>query len=713
MTLQPGAILNERYRILSILGQGGMGSVYRAMDLNLSVEVAVKENLYLSEEFTRQFKREAAILASLRHPNLPKVTDHFELPNQGQYLVMEYITGEDLRERMDREGLIPDEDVIRIGAAVCDALTYLHTRNPAVIHRDIKPGNVRIADDGHVLLVDFGLAKIHLGGKHETTTGARAMTPGYSPPEQYGSARTDPRSDIYSLGATLYSALSGAAPEDSLVRATDFTKLTSIRSHNSKVSKKLAEVIERSLELKPDSRYQTAEDMKAALIGVIGLKAASKPITHQGATFSAGLNRMAQEDLKQAISNYSQPFPTKKPRFLPAIIISTIVVLGVVAATTFFALQGKGQAATGLTSIPVIQSTSTLVLDTPVPTQMIIEQVTFPSPKTTPVGISTVEMISRTPIIITPSNDVGPTIFASTPTPLSAVNSPDLSAIRGEIAFTSIRTGAPQIWIMDIESQVMKQITNLKEGACQPDWSPDGLKIVFVSPCMKRDTRYPKSSLFVINRDGSELSSLEAGFGGNYDPAWSPDGMMIAYTKEIQGFTQVYIYNLLNGKISAAVSDSTPSMQPSWAADGYNLAHLRTKYSDQIWISNLISGTDFQLTRSKNLDNSYITWFADGSSLIYTQSSRDEFNPRLMAIIYQTDGKAEEYKFPPGNHPIPSPAGDAEVSPDGNWVIFESWPDGKNHDIYVMSLSGEMVKRMTVDAGIDFQPAWNPAAPNQ
>ncbi len=175
-----------------------MGSVYRAMDLNLSVEVALKENLYLTEEYTRQFKREAAILATLRHPNLPKVTDHFEITGQGQYLVMEFITGEDLRDRMDRIGILPEAEVIHIGTAICDALTYLHTRTPAVLHRDIKPGNIRITDEGHVLLVDFGLAKLQVGNQ-ETTSGARAMTPGYSPPEQYGSSRTDSRSDIYAL----------------------------------------------------------------------------------------------------------------------------------------------------------------------------------------------------------------------------------------------------------------------------------------------------------------------------------------------------------------------------------------------------------------------------------------------------------------------------------------------------------------------------------
>lgn len=225
MTLERGTLLHKRYRIVEILGQGGMGSVYRAVDENLGVEVAVKENLFTTDEYARQFRLEAVILANLRHPNLPRVTDHFVIGDQGQYLVMDYIEGEDLRQRMERQSTIPEEEAILIGAAMCDALAYLHSRKPTIIHRDIKPGNVKITSTGEIYLVDFGLAKV-VQGSQATTTGARAMTPGYSPPEQYGTARTDSRTDVYSLGATLYAALTGIIPEDGLARAMDNAELT-------------------------------------------------------------------------------------------------------------------------------------------------------------------------------------------------------------------------------------------------------------------------------------------------------------------------------------------------------------------------------------------------------------------------------------------------------------------------------------------------------
>src|SRR5512142_132910 len=125
MTLERGTLLHKRYRIVEILGQGGMGSVYRAIDENLGVDVAVKDNLFTTDEYARQFHREAMILANLRHPNLPRVTDHFVIENQGQYLVMDYIEGEDLRQRMDRVGTLSEDEAILIGAAMCDALSYL------------------------------------------------------------------------------------------------------------------------------------------------------------------------------------------------------------------------------------------------------------------------------------------------------------------------------------------------------------------------------------------------------------------------------------------------------------------------------------------------------------------------------------------------------------------------------------------------------------
>jgi len=235
-----GHVINNRYRIVKLLGQGGFGAVYRAWDINLNRPCALKENLATDLEAARQFEREARLLANLNHPNLARVTDYFILAGQGQYLVMDLIDGQDLQSMLDSvqpptapTGMLPpvqgsspdaiglsESQVLPWISQVCDALSYLHSQKPPVIHRDIKPANIRINSQGKAVLVDFGIAKLY-DPQHQTTAGARAYTPGYSPPEQYGAGRTDARSDIYALGATTYSLLTGHRPPESIEIVTN------------------------------------------------------------------------------------------------------------------------------------------------------------------------------------------------------------------------------------------------------------------------------------------------------------------------------------------------------------------------------------------------------------------------------------------------------------------------------------------------------------
>jgi formylglycine-generating enzyme required for sulfatase activity len=214
LTLASGQIIHNRYRIARLVGQGGFGAVYRAWDMALEQPVALKENTSGGGDTQRQFEREAKLLAGLRHPNLPRVIDHFILPGQGQYLVMDFVEGKSLGALL-RERNLPFEeaDAVKWVRQVSEALTYLHTRTPPIIHRDIKPDNIILTDDGRAMLVDFGISKIFDESKG-TTTGAQAVTHGYSPLEQYGRGKTDARSDIYSLGATLYTLLTGLVPPD-------------------------------------------------------------------------------------------------------------------------------------------------------------------------------------------------------------------------------------------------------------------------------------------------------------------------------------------------------------------------------------------------------------------------------------------------------------------------------------------------------------------
>ncbi len=211
-------VLRQRYRILSLLGQGGMGAVYKAEDSAFGDRlVAVKEMrpFVLPTEEAMQaidaFKREALLLAGLMHPNMPRIYDHFSEARHW-YLVMDFIDGTTLETYLYKSqyGYLPVEDVIEIGIQLCTVLDYLHTRQPPIIFRDLKPDNIIRTTGGHLYLIDFGIARHFKIGQLRDTIPFGSV--GYAAPEQYGKMQTSPRADIYSLGATLHQLLSGHSP---------------------------------------------------------------------------------------------------------------------------------------------------------------------------------------------------------------------------------------------------------------------------------------------------------------------------------------------------------------------------------------------------------------------------------------------------------------------------------------------------------------------
>ena len=184
--LSPETILQGRYRIIRQLGQGGMGAVYEAIDERLDTVVALKETLFTEERLRKQFEREARLLARLHHQALPRVSDHFN-EGDGQFLVMQYVAGDDLSAMLvQRDGPFPQEEVLRWADQLCDALDYLHTQDPEIIHRDIKPQNLKLTARGQIVLLDFGLAKGYAGQASVVTTSASIFgyTPNYAPLEQ-------------------------------------------------------------------------------------------------------------------------------------------------------------------------------------------------------------------------------------------------------------------------------------------------------------------------------------------------------------------------------------------------------------------------------------------------------------------------------------------------------------------------------------------------
>jgi len=706
--LKHGTLLNKRYKILEELGQGGMGAVYKAIDENLGVTVAVKENFFLTDEYARQFQREAKILANLRHPNLPRVLDYFVIEQQGQYLVMDYIEGDDLREWIKRKEVISEVEVIQIGTAICNALIYLHSRQPAIVHRDIKPGNVKITPDGEVVLVDFGLVKVMLRGE-VTSVSARAMTPGYSPPEQYGAAPTDTRTDIFSLGATLYAMLTSMIPEDSLERATSDVKLTPVRRINPRVSKRLAKVIEKSLEIRFEDRYQTAQEFKAALLKAYDNSPGDKVINDQ----------LGGEDLKKQPIIEGSVLTAKSPRkrsatfrwiqhifqsistawFLFSAILLSLVIVLFSSALSFGGVSGTSAQAQALSTITQSDLLAMSGLD-----EIDIGAV-IDSRKESQIPI----VIPSKPSTLAPGMNLLPVaedIILPVPLPTPTA----LGGSGGVLAFVSDRSGLPQIWLSDISRQTEWQITDMQDGACQPAWSPDGEQLVFISPCLGKRSTYPGSSLYTIDVDGQNLKRLPPSLEGDYDPAWSPDGTQIAYTSLFNGLPQICLYNLNSLSIECLSDGNYPERQPAWSKNGTMLAFVRKRYSDEIWIMNPDGSNVRRFSLSGDLDASSPTWNEDDSIVIFTQQIvQGNPYPILMGMRFQDIGKSEAYKISPSNHAdVTCFMSSPDASPDGYWVAFEYWYDGGNHDIYILAMPGANLTRITIDEGNDYDPVWRP-----
>lgn len=720
MTLDRGTLLNQRYKIVDILGQGGMASIYRAVDENLNLDVAVKENLFTTEEYARQFRLEAVILAGLRHVNLPRVTDHFVIPEQGQYLVMDYIEGEDLRQRMDRMGVLPDEEVIVLGVAITEALQYLHTRTPPIYHRDIKPGNVKVNPQGHVYLLDFGLAKVENQGQL-TTTGARAMTPGYSPPEQYGTARTDQRTDIYSLGATLYSALTNSLPEDGLARAMGQMQLTPIRYRNPGVSRRLGAVIEKALEVRPEDRFQDADEFQQELFNCrsisrrkspLYLTLPPPPLAEESPSFDEG-TLLDQEEAGGEISPPPQlPIPVSaalidpasKPRrrqkqrwripFLVMVLSGLIILAG---------------SALNIYQLPFVSGflppTRTLTLSS-----TITGIPTLEATQENPTATSNQAVLESTQNVVSlePSATQTPQTPSATDLPTNTPEATQLVQIQpAQIAFASIRESLPQIYLVNIDGTELKRITDLPDGACQPDFSPDGMQLVFISPCQKYQESYPLASMFTIDVNGENLTPLPNVPGGDFDPAWSPNGRYIAFTSlRSGGKPKLFLLNLQDQTVTLLAEEGTKNIQPAWSPDSSEIAFVTNRRGpQQIWFMKA-DGSDQRLfSRSMDLVNSSPAWSPDGKVILFTQLQLNNM-PRLIAAAQEEDGFSE---FPITQST--NPMRDARYSPDSDWLVLESWQwlQSVDHHIYVMSSSGVNLRQVTSDESYDFHPVWRPA----
>ena len=268
-------MIQNRYLVVHLIGKGGMGEVYLAVDQRLGSAVALKRTSFAEDQtLAAAFEREAKILARLRHPVLPKVSDHFA-ENGEQYLVMEHISGDDLSKRLETAGKpFPVSWVMFWADQLLDALSYLHSHEPPIIHRDIKPQNLKLTDDNHIVLLDFGLSKDTSFSSAISSPGTSGSvvgyTPHFAPMEQIRGTGTNPRSDIYSLSATLYQLMTDTVPVDALSRAdamlsSESDPIRALSDINPEISPAVSNVILKGLEVSQEKRFSNAGEMQKSL----------------------------------------------------------------------------------------------------------------------------------------------------------------------------------------------------------------------------------------------------------------------------------------------------------------------------------------------------------------------------------------------------------------------------------------------------------------
>ncbi len=332
-------LLQQRYRILAQVGKGGFSAVYKAVDTLFDDHPVAIKAITLSGlkphemiEATEAFNREVMVLSGLNHPNLPRIYNHFS-DTECWYLAMDFIEGTTLEKHLEKmhEGRLPVGEVLEIGLMLCSVLAYLHSRQPAIIFRDLKPANVMLRPDGRIALIDFGIARHFKPGQAKDTM--PFGSPGYAAPEQYGKAQTTPRTDIYGLGVILHQLLTGDDPSQSPFR------FAPLQLQDEPVLAGLEPLIMQMVEMDAAKRPESIAAVKQALEGiastwsmqyVYGLQARGMPTIARSLSLISFLVPLASCSFSMVIASHFVSEDSHLIYILPAVILIAPPILAVV-----------------------------------------------------------------------------------------------------------------------------------------------------------------------------------------------------------------------------------------------------------------------------------------------------------------------------------------------------------------------------------------------
>ena len=648
--LEPGIRLGP-YEIVALLGHGGMGSVYRAIDTRLDRAVAIKIS---AEQFSERFEREARAISALNHPNICTLHDV-----GANFLVMELVDGETLAERIERTGALPVKEVLDISLQVAEALEVAHGKG--IVHCDLKPSNIKITPDGRVKVLDFGLARAirddqseGSGSARTTDTGQVLGTPAYMSPEQARGDHIDARTDVWSFGCLLYELRTGK------------------RAFQGETS---SQIIKAIWEREPER--QALSSTTPAKIRALIQHCLQKDAAHRPSDFTV---------IRIAIEKSKGPRRVLGYQFgAAALLIAAIAAVG---------WWGVNRRTSGLRPSAFIQLT-----DQPGPELY---------PSLSPDGSSFVYQSRASGKWDIYSQRVG----SKAPVNLTVGSSDDntqpaFSPDGGHIAFRSERDGGG-LMIMGTRGENPKRLTR---SGFNPSWSPDGDKIVFATTGFATPEYVPRGGpLAVVDLATGGIREIE-GTTDAFQPSWSPHGRRIAYwSRRGGGNPQRDIWTVppAGGEPLEVTNDAATDWNPVWSPDGRYLYFSSDRSGTRnLWRvpideeSGRVQGMPEPVTTPSPF--SWLMSFSrDGRRMIYVAQTRTSniyriaFDPARETVI----GEAA---------PVTRGTRDAwlpDVSPDGRWIAFAT--TGKQENIFVARSDGAELHQLTDDTYQNRGPRWSP-----